>query len=135
MIVEPEVEPDPAVDEATFQALNAIGVQAENFDPNADPPPFYDAETGTAYWIGVFQPDKDDRENCVTSILSLGRNPETGEMLKQGRIPGAIDRYYSSPVAGDGKIYMTSEKGKIAVLNPDGNLDPIAVNDIGSAER
>ena len=58
-------------------------------------------------------------------------NPETGEMLKQGRIPGAIDRYYSSPVAGDGKIYMTSEKGKIAVLSPDGNLDPIAVNDIG----
>jgi outer membrane protein assembly factor BamB len=43
-------------------------------------------------------------------------NPETGEMLKQGRIPGAIDRYYSSPVAGDGKVYMTSEKGKIAAL-------------------
>jgi outer membrane protein assembly factor BamB len=58
-------------------------------------------------------------------------NPETGAVVKQGRIPGAIDRYYASPVAGDGKVYMTSEKGKIAVLRPDGNLEPIAVNDIG----
>src|SRR5690606_8560859 len=74
-VIEPEVEPVRDVDEAAFQALNAIGVQAEDFDPQANPPPFYDAETGTAYWIGVFQPDKDDRENCVTSILSLGRNP------------------------------------------------------------
>ena len=52
-------------------------------------------------------------------------------MLKQGRIPVAIDRYYASPVAGDGKIYMTSEKGKIAVLRPDGNLEPLVVNDVG----
>jgi hypothetical protein len=96
--VEPEVEPEPVVDEAAFQALNAIGVQAENFDPNADPPPFYDAETGTAYWIGVFQPDKDDRENCVTSILSLGRNPETGEMEAQLApcVPGDWDKAYTS---------------------------------------
>ena len=96
--VEPEVEPEPVVDEAAFQALNAIGVQAENFDPNADPPPFYDVETGTAYWIGVFQPDKDDRENCVTSILSLGRNPETGEMEAQLApcVPGDWDKAYTS---------------------------------------
>jgi hypothetical protein len=78
--------------------LNAIGIQAENFDPTADPPPFYDADTGTAYWIGVFQPDKDDRENCVTSILSLGRNPETGEMEAQLApcVPGDWDKAYSA---------------------------------------
>jgi outer membrane protein assembly factor BamB len=58
-------------------------------------------------------------------------NPETGAVVKQGRIPGAIDRYYASPIAGDGKVYMVSEKGKIAVLRPDGNLEPVAVNDIG----
>ena len=96
--VEPEVEAEPAVDEAAFQALNAIGVQAENFDPSTDPPPFYDAETGTAYWIGVFQPDKDDRDNCVTSILSLGRNPETGAMEAQLApcVPGDWDKAYAS---------------------------------------
>jgi hypothetical protein len=58
-------------------------------------------------------------------------NPETGDILKQGRIPGAIDRYYASPIAADGKVFMTSEKGKIAVLRPDGSLEPVAVNDIG----
>lgn len=90
----------PAVeqDRSAFQALNAIGLQVEGFDPVKDPPPFYDAETGTAYWIGVFQPDKDDRENCVTSILSLGRHPETGEMEAQLApcVPGGWDKTYSA---------------------------------------
>jgi hypothetical protein len=98
VVVEQEIEPEPEVDEAAFQALNAIGVEAENFDPTTDPPPFYDAETGTAYWIGVFQPDKDDRENCVTSILSLGRDPETGEMEAQLApcVPGDWDKAYGA---------------------------------------
>ncbi|KXK54696.1 MAG: hypothetical protein UZ13_00058 [Chloroflexi bacterium OLB13] len=83
VVVKQEVETPQIEDESAFQALSAIGIEAENFDPTKDPPPFYDTETGTAYWIGVFQPDKDDRDNCVTSILSLGRNPETGEMEAQ----------------------------------------------------
>jgi hypothetical protein len=99
------VEPVRQVDETAFQALPgsaealaAIGVQAENFDPSHDPPPFYDPETGTAYWIGVFQPDRDDHENCVTSILSLGRNPETGTMEAQLApcVPGNWDKAYAS---------------------------------------
>ncbi len=57
-------------------------------------------------------------------------NPETGALIQQGRLKGAIDRYYSSPVAGDGKVYMASEKGKVSVLKPDGNLEPIVVNDL-----
>lgn len=83
---------------STFEALSAIGVEAEGFDPAKDPPPFYDAETGTAYWIGVFQPDKEDRETCVTSILSLGRHPETGEMEAQLApcVPGDWDKAYSA---------------------------------------
>ena len=56
--------------------------------------------------------------------------PETGELIKQGRLKGAIDRYYASPVAADGKIYMSSEKGKVAVLKPGGDLAPVAVNDL-----
>ena len=56
--------------------------------------------------------------------------PETGELIKQGRLKGAIDRYYASPVAADGKIFMASEKGKVVVLAPGGDLEPIAVNDL-----
>jgi hypothetical protein len=83
---------------SSVAALAAIGVEAEGFDPSKDPPPFYDEATGTAYWIGVFQPDRDDRENCVTSILSLGRNLETGEM--EARLapcaPGNWDKAYTA---------------------------------------
>jgi hypothetical protein len=98
VVVEPQVETPQIEDGSAFQALSAIGIEAENFDPTKDPPPFYDAETGTAYWIGVFQPDKEDRENCVTSILSLGRNPETGEMEAQLApcVPGEWDKAYAS---------------------------------------
>lgn len=97
--VEPSVEQNmPIEDQSAFQALNAIGIEADGFNPTKDPPPFYDAETGTAYWIGVFQPDKDDPENCVTSILSLGRNPETGDMEAQLApcVPGEWDKAYTA---------------------------------------
>ncbi len=57
-------------------------------------------------------------------------HPETGAELGQGRLKGAIDHYYASPVAADGKIYMASEKGKVVVLQPGGGLEPIAVNDL-----
>jgi outer membrane protein assembly factor BamB len=57
-------------------------------------------------------------------------NPETGAELGQGRLKGAIDPYYASPVAADGKIFMLSETGKIAVLAPGGALEPIAVSDL-----
>jgi len=95
VVVEQDIDP-PEVDNAAFQALNAIGVEAEDFDPTTNPPPFYDAETDTAYWIGVFQADVDDRENCVTSILSLGRDPETGAMEAQLApcVPGDWDKTY-----------------------------------------
>lgn len=81
-----------------FNALSAIGIQAEDFNPDHDPPPFYDAETGTAYWIGIFQPDTDDPENCVASILSLGRNPETGAVEAQLApcVPGDWDKAFAS---------------------------------------
>jgi len=98
VVVEPDVAAPQIEDSSAFQALSAIGIAAENFDPTKDPPPFYGAETGTAYWIGVFQPDKEDRENCITSILSLGRNPETGELEAQLApcVPGEWDKAFSA---------------------------------------
>ncbi len=57
-------------------------------------------------------------------------NPDTGERLDQGRIPGAVDKFYASPVAGDGKIYMVSELGKVAVLKPGPKLDVLKISDL-----
>jgi hypothetical protein len=89
----PAEPPNPA-----FNALSAIGIQAADFDPAQDPPPFYDPATGTAYWIGIFQPDLEDPKNCVASVLSLGRNPETGELEAQLApcVPGDWDKAFES---------------------------------------
>lgn len=43
-------------------------------------------------------------------------DPETGKLIKQGRLPHAMDEYYASPVGGDGKVYLLSRDGKATVL-------------------
>ncbi len=55
---------------------------------------------------------------------------ETGERLKQGRVREAIEGYTASPVAADGKVYLTSEAGKIAVLRAAGQWEITNVNDL-----
>lgn len=58
-------------------------------------------------------------------------DPDTGELLKQGRLPGGSDTFYASPVAGDGKVFIASEKGQVFVLPPGPSLEPLAINDMG----
>ena len=56
---------------------------------------------------------------------------ETGEVLKRGRIREGVDFYYSSPVAGDDKIYIASETGKVSVLTAKGNWEVLSTIDLG----
>ena len=56
---------------------------------------------------------------------------ETGETLKRGRVREAIEGYTASPVAADGKVYLASEGGKIAVLRAAGQWEITNVNDLG----
>ena len=58
-------------------------------------------------------------------------DPETGKVLKQARLPGALGRYFASPVAADNKIFMVSEEGKISVLKPGADWEVLATNDLG----
>ncbi len=55
----------------------------------------------------------------------------TGEITKQGRLRDALDRYFASPVAADGKIFMSSELGKVTVLDPGPQWEIRRVNDMG----
>ncbi len=55
---------------------------------------------------------------------------ETGAVLKQGRIPGALEPYWASPVGADGKVYMVSQAGKLAVLKAQGAWEVLRVNDL-----
>jgi len=54
----------------------------------------------------------------------------TGKTLRQARVQGALDPFSASPVAADGKIYVASESGKIAVIKPGADWEVITVNDL-----
>jgi outer membrane protein assembly factor BamB len=52
-------------------------------------------------------------------------------VIKQGRLTGAIEDYYASPVGVDGKIYVASERGKVVVLTAAGDWKILAINELG----
>jgi len=58
-------------------------------------------------------------------------NPATGEVFKTGRVAGALGGYSASPVAAEGRIFVVSEEGKLAVLRAGPDWDVLAVSDLG----
>jgi outer membrane protein assembly factor BamB len=57
---------------------------------------------------------------------------QTGKVLKQARLTGALEDYYSSPIGVDGKVYIASEHGKVVVLRAAGEWEIIAINEFDS---
>ena len=57
---------------------------------------------------------------------------KSGKVLKQARLMGALEDYYSSPIGVDGKVYVASEHGKVVVLRAAGDWEILAINDFDS---
>ena len=57
-------------------------------------------------------------------------DPKTGKILKQGRLRGALDEYYASPVAAAGKVFLLSQSGKATVVEAGANWEILKVNDL-----
>ena len=55
-------------------------------------------------------------------------NAKTGEILKQARLQGALGDYYSSPIAADNRIYLTSEEGKVVVIAAGAQWQVVRIN-------
>ena len=55
---------------------------------------------------------------------------KTGEVLKTGRIPGALGGYSASPVLAEGRLYLSSEEGKVVVVKPGREWELLQVNDL-----
>jgi outer membrane protein assembly factor BamB len=66
------------------------------------------------------------KEGGIVSSL----DPASGKILKQGRTPDALEEYYASPVAADGKIFVVSASGKVTVLKADAQWEILAMNDL-----
>jgi outer membrane protein assembly factor BamB len=57
-------------------------------------------------------------------------DPANGNVLKQGRLTGAIDKYFSSPVGADDKVYLVGEGGAVSVLKAAGEWEILKVNQL-----
>jgi outer membrane protein assembly factor BamB len=57
---------------------------------------------------------------------------KTGKVIKQGRLTGAMEDYYASPIGVDGKLYVASEHGKVVVLRAAGDWEVLAINEFDS---
>jgi outer membrane protein assembly factor BamB len=57
-------------------------------------------------------------------------DPATGTVLKQGRARSAADRYFASPVAAGGKVFLLSHSGVVSVLRAGGGQELLAENDL-----
>jgi outer membrane protein assembly factor BamB len=64
------------------------------------------------------------------SGILLSFDPATGKVLKQGRLHGAIDKYFSSPVAADDKVFLIGQGGQVSVLKAAGDWEVIRVNEL-----
>lgn len=54
----------------------------------------------------------------------------TGKVLKQGRLQGALENYFASPVAAAGRILLLSEACKLTVVKAQGEWEILRVNDL-----
>jgi outer membrane protein assembly factor BamB len=62
------------------------------------------------------------------SGILISFDPETGAVLKQGRLKGAIDKYFASPIGADGKVWLVSQDGTVSVVSAAGQWETLAVN-------
>jgi outer membrane protein assembly factor BamB len=62
----------------------------------------------------------------VTSL-----DPLSGKVYKQGRLRDALEHYYASPIAADGKIYAVSEGGKVVVIQAGPQWQVLSPSDLG----
>jgi outer membrane protein assembly factor BamB len=64
------------------------------------------------------------------SGILLSFDPATGNVIKQGRLHGAIDKYFSSPVAADDKVFLIGQGGQVSVLKAAGDWEVLKVNEL-----
>lgn len=56
---------------------------------------------------------------------------QSGAEVDRARVPGTGSGFSASPVAADGKLYLSNEDGAIAIVSADRTFRHIATNDIG----
>jgi outer membrane protein assembly factor BamB len=64
------------------------------------------------------------------SGILLTFDPANGNIIKQGRLMGAIDKYFASPVAADDKVFVIGQGGQVSVLKAAGEWEVLKINEL-----
>jgi outer membrane protein assembly factor BamB len=67
----------------------------------------------------------------VNNGIVTSLDPATGELLKRGRINRGSPKVHASPIAADGKLYIATLDGLVAVLSAGSDWQVLALNDLG----
>jgi len=57
-------------------------------------------------------------------------DPANGQAFKRGRLRGAVDKYYASPVAADGKVFFVGNSGVVTILKAGPDQEILSVNEL-----
>ena len=57
-------------------------------------------------------------------------DPANGQAFKQGRLRGAVDKYYASPVAADGKVFFVGNSGVVTMLKAGPDQEILSVDEL-----
>ena len=68
---------------------------------------------------------------AVKDTILTSLDPKTGEVLKRGRLAKEKTGVNASPIGGDGKVYLATTNGKVAVLSAGPQWEILALNDMG----
>jgi outer membrane protein assembly factor BamB len=60
-----------------------------------------------------------------------GLDAKDGKLIKRDRLPLSSGSFYASPVAGDGKVYLFSERGRLSVVKAVAEWEEISGSDFG----
>ena len=69
------------------------------------------------------------KEGGISTVFDT----KQGESVRGPKRIGSGGGYFASPVFGDGKIYLASENGNVAVLKNGADYEELALNDVGES--
>ena len=68
---------------------------------------------------------------CSNQGVLTAYNAKTGERIYQERLGGKGGAFTASPIASDGKIYLSSEDGDVFVVKAGPKYELLATNPVG----
>lgn len=129
---------DDAIDRAEWENMRHIFTAAKNRMIAIRPGGIGDVTKTHVLWEQTKQLPYVPSPLLYNGVIFLAKNgglistldPKTGKTLKYDRIP-ARGNYYSSPVGGDGKVYLISQQGELTVLSAQAQWEVLHSADFG----